>query len=159
MEQKVLSDISYEKGVENDAKVKHTMHAPKVFGVLLAAALAILIFMTFNPASGDFPRVDSSKWQAVFLNNDQVYFGRLKNMNREYVTLNNIFYLRINQPLQQGVNPAVPPISLVKLGGELHGPEDLMYIPKANILFWENIKPDSQVLQAINNYLTQNAQQ
>jgi hypothetical protein len=40
-------------------------------------------------------------------------------------------------------------LQLVKLGSELHGPEDSMYVAKDKVLFWENIKDDSQVMQAI----------
>jgi len=37
----------------------------------------------------------------------------------------------------------------VKLGSEIHGPEDLMIINRAQILFVENLKPSGRVSQAI----------
>ncbi|MBI2591771.1 MAG: hypothetical protein HYW34_03795 [Candidatus Brennerbacteria bacterium] len=105
--------------------------------------------------SYDFPAVSASQWQAVFLTNNQVYFGHLKNYNRGYSVLKDIYYLRVTDPLQQGSPPQQPSINLVKLGGELHGPSDVMYIPKDKIMFWENLKDDSQVVQAISNFLKQ----
>jgi hypothetical protein len=105
-------------------------------------------------SSGDFPAVSKSDWQAVFLTNNQVYFGHLAKYNRDYITLSNIYYLRVGEPLQQG-SPPQPALNLVKLGGELHGPEDTMYIPKDRIMFWENMKKDSQVVQAITSFLQQ----
>jgi hypothetical protein len=41
---------------------------------------------------------------------------------------------------------------LVKLGNELHGPVDEMHISKAQILFYEDLKTDGQVVKAIQAY-------
>ncbi|MEK7076623.1 MAG: hypothetical protein AAB967_00165 [Patescibacteria group bacterium] len=116
--------------------------------VIVLVVIAVLTFTWFN----NFPGVNKKSWQAVFLNNNQVYFGHIKNVNRGYIALRDIYYLQTTQALQQGAS-AQPVPSLVKLGSELHGPEDLMYIPKNNILFWENMKNDSQVVQAIQGAL------
>jgi hypothetical protein len=86
-------------------------------------------------------------WQAVFLDNNQTYFGKLQDYNYGYVALSNVYYLRSGD-LQRG-DEATPNISLVKLGGELHGPEDVMYIRKGSIEFWENLRDDSRVVQLI----------
>ena len=43
-------------------------------------------------------------------------------------------------------------ISLVKLGNEIHGPEDAMYINKSSVMFWENLKSSGQVVKAIQQY-------
>lgn len=99
-------------------------------------------------ASYDFPKVSKSQWQAVFLTNNQVYFGHLKQYNRRYVKLSDVYYLQAAQALQQGEAPGVN-ATLVKLGSELHGPEDIIYIPKDKILFWENMRNDSQVVRGI----------
>ena len=47
-------------------------------------------------------------------------------------------------------------VSLVKLGDELHGPADKMEINRDQILFIEDLKPNSQVVMAIKNYKTGN---
>ena len=125
--------------------------------VIVIVIIVAVVFMVkrFFLAGAGFPPVRASEWQAVFLTNNQVYFGHLKNYGREYVSLNNIFYLRVADALQQGATPPGQGLNLVKLGGELHGPQDTMYVPKDKILFWENLKPDSQVVQAISNFLKQ----
>ena len=97
---------------------------------------------------GDFPTETGTGMQAVFLNNNQTYFGKLENVDRGYVKLTNVYYLRAGGNLQGG-DDASQNISLVKLGGELHGPEDAMYIRKDSILFWENMKDSSRVMQLI----------
>ncbi|MEK7552853.1 MAG: hypothetical protein AAB505_01970 [Patescibacteria group bacterium] len=96
----------------------------------------------------------SETYQAVFLDNNQVYFGKLANRNNEdYATLTDIFYLQVSQPLQ----PSQPSttVNLVKLGVEMHGPADMMRINQEHILFIEDLKPDSQVIQAIAKYKEQ----
>lgn len=126
------------------------------FGLALLIAVGWKILGLYGVVpSYDFPVVNASQWQAVFLTNNQVYFGHLNNYNKDYTILKNIYYLRVTDPLQQGSPPQQPSINLVKLGGELHGPTDAMYIPKDKIMFWENLKDDSQVAQAISNFLKQ----
>ncbi len=120
--------------------------------MLLIVVIVFAVITTLSSRGGDLPVVDASKWQAVFLNNGQVYFGHAA-ITKEYVTLRDVFYLRANQPLQP---QAAPTFDLIKLGGELHGPEDSMHVPSDSVLFWENMRADAQIVQAIDNYLKQN---
>lgn len=96
-------------------------------------------------------------YQAVFLSNGQVYFGRIAKQNKSEVVLEEIYYLQVTRPLQQtqeGQEQANPQgeLSLVKLGNELHGPTDAMHVNREQILFIEDLKDDSNVSQAITNY-------
>lgn len=129
---------------------KKWFRTDKALGLI---ALFILVAGLGKLASGygilpgfDFPIASGDKWQAVFLVNNQVYFGHLKNHNQGYVVLDDVYYLQVSQlqPPQ-----AQPQLNLIKLGQELHGPEDRMFIPKDRILFWEEMRPDAQVVQAI----------
>lgn len=69
----------------------------------------------------------------------------------EEIKLKNIYYPQGQQDVQQPADDAAADqnLSLAKLGKELHGPEDVMYIAKDQVLFWENLKNDSQVVKAI----------
>lgn len=103
-------------------------------------------------------------WQAVFLSNGQVYFGRLEGLSGDFVKLEEIYYLQLAQAPQpsdqkekQQQQPAQ--VSLVKLGNELHGPEDMMTINRNQILFIEDMKPGSKVVEAIVRYKTQGPDQ
>ncbi|MDP2629576.1 MAG: hypothetical protein Q8P45_02645 [Candidatus Harrisonbacteria bacterium] len=100
-----------------------------------------------------------SGYQAVFLNNSQVYFGKVSNFGQAFVTLEDIYYLQVNQVLQpiqgedgQVTEQQVPDIQLVKLGGELHGPTDAMLINTDHILLIESLKEDSNVVTAIREF-------
>jgi hypothetical protein len=101
--------------------------------------------------------INSNEFQALFLTNGQVYFGKLADLNDKYVTLTDIYYLQVQQSqTQQSVQPATAgsnqQVSLVKLGNELHGPEDKMSVAQTQVLFWENLKSSSKVVQAIDSY-------
>ena len=96
-------------------------------------------------------------YQAVFLTNGQVYFGQVMSENSAEVVVQDIYYLQVTRPLQQTEEGEQQPnpqgeLSLVKLGNELHGPTDSMFINRDHVLFIEDLKDDSNVVQAILNY-------
>lgn len=153
----------------NTSKIKSSIkniqsgkkNARSLFITIIAVFLVVIIFKSTVTVLSDFPRLDSDTYQAVFLTNNQVYFGKLKNLNSEYAVLENIYYLRASTQLQQGAdsNTQQPAINLVKFGNELHGPEDNMFIAKDKIIFWENLRQDSAVIVLINRQQEENQQQ
>jgi hypothetical protein len=105
--------------------------------------------------------VKSKQFQALFLTNGQVYFGNLTNVNGGYVKLTDIFYLQVNgggsqTTVQPSASSTSQQVSLAKLGNELHGPEDVMYVSRDQVLFWENLKDSGKVVQAIKKYQSTN---
>lgn len=98
--------------------------------------------------------VKGKQYQALFLTNGQVYFGKVDNVDSSYVKLSDIYYLQVQQTVQPDPkkDEAQPQISLAKLGGELHGPEDTMFVSRDQVLFWENLKEDGKVVKAIREY-------
>ncbi len=98
--------------------------------------------------------VNNKEFQALFLTNGQVYFGHLSDVSRGYTKLTDIYYLQVQQTVQPGDKNQnqQQQVSLAKLGNELHGPEDVMYVARAQVLFWENLKDSGKVVQAIKNY-------
>ena len=103
----------------------------------------------------------SDNYYAVFLSNGQVYFGKITKATDEFTLLNNIYYLQVSNALQQ-VPPTEteqqPQLTLVKLGNELHGPEDYMKINNSHIVFVEALKNSGKVVEAINQYIVNNPQ-
>lgn len=88
-------------------------------------------------------------YHATFLTNGQVYFSHIENPDAQYMQLTDIYYLRVQQALQPSAEGQQPAISLVKLGNELHGPEDVMLINRDQVLFIEPLKEESNVVSAI----------
>lgn len=116
--------------------------------VLMAAILVIAGLVMLGGLVYKFGFKVRSEYQAVFLNNDQVYFGRLS-WKWGKAKLTDVHYMRVTTVLQPQTNTPQQDLQVVKLGGELHGPKDGMYIVKENILFWENLRSDSAVVQSI----------
>jgi hypothetical protein len=120
--------------------------------------LVLIIFLIGYFLCGDriWFYFQTEGYQSVFLNNGQVYFGKL-GVSGSWLKLSDIYYLQANQSLQQTasggeINDSGQNIELVKLGSELHGPTDTMYIERDKVMFWENLKEDSKVVDAINKY-------
>lgn len=123
---------------------------------LLAIIVAVVIvagaawyFLRGRDDSG----VDSSKYQAVFLENNQVYFGKLYGYNTGHPYLKNVWYIE-TQPGQSDTSKAPTSSSqmqLKHLTDAVHGPDDEMLLNKSQILFVENLSGNSQVVKLINS--------
>ena len=117
------------------------------------------LFPAKSMDKGSTEQQASSGYQAVFLSNGQVYFGKLSGMTASYATLKDIYYLQVTTPptpdgsqLNQQQAQQQQQLSLVKLGEELHGPVDEMKINRDQVLFYEDIKEDGRVMKAIREY-------
>jgi hypothetical protein len=136
--------------------------------LILAIVVLVGVFIVWKAVSGppedivdrlsgneesDVKTIPDGSYQAVFLDNGQVYFGRLQDRDGEFYRLTDVYYLEYRQNPQAGEAQAAPSdVSLVKLGGEAHGPEDFMDINREHILFIEDLKGDSKVAKAIADY-------
>lgn len=123
--------------------------------VIVVVFVAWLAFTIVNKNSNNsFLSPNPDLYQAVFLANGEVYFGHITEKSEEALILEDIYYIKVTQGLQQLSPEGVPveapqQLNLIKLGEELHGPEDKMYIPINSVIYWENISADGQVATAI----------
>lgn len=122
----------------------------RIFLGIFAVIILVIIFASVWGRSG----VNKDGYQTVFLTNGQVYFGKLEDEKSKYAKLTDVYYLRRNQQVQPQLDQA-PQLSLIKLGDELHGPEDEMLINREHIVFWENLKENSRVVEIIQRHKTQ----
>lgn len=119
--------------------------------LLADANYGIFSVMRQNSASG-------TKWQAVFLTNNQVYFGHLSPYGFGAFVLHNAYYIHTTQvpvtPSPTEKNPPAQPKTqtrneLVPATQDPQAPEDAMFIPKNQVLFWQNLRDDSPVVRTI----------
>lgn len=134
----------------------------KLAAITVSAVLLIILLMVggmfmYQLTMGS--NIDGGKYQAVFLTNGQVYFGKLQGLNGNYMKLTDIYYLQAKSSStsnpQQTSDQAATDVQLIKLGSEIHGPVDEMIVSKDQILFFENLKTDSKVSKSIATYQTQ----
>lgn len=140
--------------------------------LFLAVGIAVLALYVFkpewfkgviksNPKATPKAEVKASEYSAVFLTNNQVYFGKIEDRSADFIKLKDVYYLRVNQGAQTGqpaTGAAAPDsgLSLVKLGGELHGPSDEIKFNRDQVLLIEELKTDSRVVKAIEEYKRKN---
>jgi hypothetical protein len=125
-------------------------------GALVAIALALIVIAMLVGASvlrgGNFSSSVPNKdeYQAVFLANGQAYFGHLSGIGSSYVSLNDVYTVDQAQASPApGATPG-PQLQLIRRSdNNLLKPESPMQISSDQIISWENLKDDSEVVKAI----------
>lgn len=128
---------------------------PKIWKIIAGAVwvLALVAAIVYYGFGFGSP-VDRSKYQAVFLSNGQVYFGKLSGWGTSQPILTDVYYFQAGEAPRGGADgedqqPAEGTQTLVKLGEEIHKPTDKLILNKDAVLFVENIEDDGQVVDAI----------
>ena len=119
--------------------------------VLIALILVVLVVRTqlfraglatlFAPSAAEV--IDRGAYQAVFLTNGATYFGKLQAQGDDWFLLSDVFYLSASE--QSGTQ-------LIKRGSEAQGPKEPMIISRAQVLFIENMRDDSDIVTLIKKY-------
>jgi hypothetical protein len=111
-------------------------------GLMLTAALAIQLTGVFSV--GKLLAKQTQGYQAVLLDNNQVYYGKLTGLGSDYPTLTDVFYVQtaVNQETKQSSNV------LLKRGKEWHAP-DRMLLSARHIIMVEPVNAGSTVANLI----------
>lgn len=127
--------------------------AAVLFSIVCLALLIGLIFKIWFYFGNRDDLVKKDLYQAVFLNNNQIYFGKLKNINSRFLLLQDVYYVQLSGT---DAESGTPKGRIVKLGEiETHGPMDEMVINRDHVIFWENMRSNSQVVQTIQGLKSQ----
>ena len=129
-----------------------------LFVVLLVIVLAAAGWFGWSHLRNSETGIKADKYQAVFLSNGQIYFGKLTLMNDNYLKLTDVFYLEKAAETDATSTSTTQPVqaSLRKLGvKDVHGPEDAMFISRDQVLMYENLTDKGQVVKAIDQYKQQ----
>lgn len=115
--------------------------------------LAVICFIMNYRQKDESLYIQNDKYQSIVLSNGQMYYGKIHELDSDYIAVADIYYLHAKQQAQsmQG-EQSDQDIALVKLGCELYGPQDQMIISREQIVFWGNLRPDSKVVKAIESY-------
>jgi len=132
---------------------KHGLVVLIVGIIILIILVVVLTFVFLGPAMN---KTSSSSWSAVFLTNGRSYFGKIVKENTEFITLDDVYYLQVQQvpPSVEG-EESQPQLSLMSVGDEIHGPENFMRINKDHVLFIEKLKSNSSVVASIEQQMNQ----
>ncbi len=156
--------VRRESGHRSSSSHRNGGKSKKLPGLLAAAVGALVVlgliwWLVSGNSGNSAPLIQSDKYQAVFLTNGQVYFGKLSQQNSGYMKISSVFYLQRKATAsddktnpQSAAAQTANDVELIKLGNEIHGPEDVMVIPRDQILFYENLKSDGSVSKTIAQY-------
>jgi hypothetical protein len=100
------------------------------------------LFLALGCSGGElaFP----TEYQAVFLDNGQVFFGKIGEVSANYLSLRDVYFVqRQEDPGKKGTKNV-----LMRLGSEWHGP-DFMRINMRHVVYIEPVAPDSRMAQLI----------
>jgi len=120
----------------------------KIVVLVLVVALIVSYFVFFKDLL-------NRTYSAVFLDNNEVYFGKISTQGKNYIKLKDVYYLRVTYTTKQddkGQQYQEPNYQIVKMGTEMHGPKDIMDITREHVLFLQPLAKDSQVLAVIDAY-------
>lgn len=110
--------------------------------VILVAAIIIIVSFVKN-VYPKLSKLGAGDYQAVFLDGGQTYFGRLSKTSANFLYLKDVFYIQ-----SSGATPV-----LVELGTvEPHGPKNYLRINRDKVILIQDLKADSQVVKAIQDY-------
>ena len=121
------------------------LHRARALAV--AAAILVVSFTAVRYWDLTLPSLGRSTYQAVFLSNGQVFFGRYYDRIGPYVKVVQPYYIQQSGDANDPNNP--PQQKIVRRGDELHGPLAQMLVPKTSVLFVEDLADSSPVSQFI----------
>lgn len=102
--------------------------------------------MTPTPTPTSEP-VTATGYSAVYLDTDQVFYGKLDRKSDRYLLLTDAFYY------QPGLRSSAPgSIKILKVGTELHKPVDRVYINRLRVVMVEQLTEKSKIVDAIMRY-------
>lgn len=129
--------------------VRITLTKKKVIcSIVIIAVVAIVLLSIFYAPFANYRKKIFTRtpvWYAVHLNNGHVYYGQLKSVEPETITLKKTYLLE-SAPNQ----PQVYNLNLRGKRDPLILTDSVLFINRAAVLFWEKMTPDSQVVQNIN---------
>ena len=121
-------------------------------GILVILVVAALFFYK-NYSESSY--IDTSTYQSVDVRvsastGDQVYFGKIKSLNSNYLILNDVFYLQSGTTSNQ--------FNLNSLTCTLSDPQNQIIINRSQVVLWENLALKSKVVIDIAKWHTDNIQ-
>jgi hypothetical protein len=113
--------------------------------VIVVALVAAALARAANPSDSLSSSINRSEYQAVFLTNGQVFFGKLTVPGGDYYDLHHVYYLASGARGKTGQGS----LTIQKLTNDIHGPEDLVVLNQRQVLYVENLRPNGRAAQIL----------
>mgnify|MGYP003144880243 CR=1 FL=1 len=126
--------------------------AVMVFLVLISSFVVARVLI--ESAQRDIAK---DRYQAVHLESGQIFFGKIERIDDNYIRLKGAYYTSQPTPTEgteaagETENSTAPSLSLIRAGEEVYGPDGTVDIATSNVSYWENLRADSKLLEAISS--------
>jgi hypothetical protein len=157
--------ISGDEGARDQAGTRQPGTLLIALAVSIALNLALVgvvtvtrLTSTSTPASTTATdSVDPAGFYAVFLDDKEAFVGQITEVTQAQISMKNIFYLTFEATDSSGkpiTNPQAADFkpTIKKLGQEIWGPKDFVRIDRIKVLYYTQLRPDSPIVKAIDNY-------
>lgn len=117
---------------------------------LVAAVVVLALTLVSISKAGDRPPVFHTTYQAVLLDDGQVYYGKISRLGGRFAEMHDVYYI-INKE-----DPKTKTVRhiLVRRGHELHAPTET-FLNVRHIIMIEPVGPESEVAKLIAESQTQ----
>lgn len=109
-----------------------------------------LVWLVQQIYQANLQRIDTSKYQIVYLVNGQAYFGKLQNTSGDFLVLKSAYIAQsVEATNTESTDKTANQTTLLKVTDQIYGPQDSIAIKASQVTFWQNLRDDSKVAQAI----------
>ena len=135
--------------------VQSNKRGASLINMVLIVVISLLVIASafFYISTMRYTAFDRS-FQVVVLDTGEVFVGKVAREHEDTIELTNVYYLPVSGEdlYSQEYNAIHGELSVVKIGNELHGPEDHMVITRGHVVYIQNLKEDSRIVAAIEEY-------
>ena len=128
--------------------------APRHVAIGSIVLLVIAFLITLLIIRGAGQAISPTQYQVVYTQNGQIYFGKLQNTSGDYLVIEEPYTTQAPQASQQS-DDAGNATAIIPLRDQVYGPTDSIAIKSDNVTFWQNLRDDSKVTQAIKQKTSQ----
>lgn len=111
-----------------------------------------IVWLAQQVYQANLQRIDTSKYQVVYLVNGQAYFGRLQNTSGDFLVLKSPYIAQSIENTDKeatDTDSATTQTTLLKVTDQIYGPDNSIALKSSQVAFWQNLRDDSKVSQAI----------
>ena len=121
-------------------------------GIGLFLAVLFSLWVGWQWSNNDIRNVQKDTYQAVTLSNNQLYFGKITKISDTTITLEDVYYIATPPTSSESTTDPQKDSTIIRpLRKAVYSPENILYLNKDQLIGWQNLKPDSQVVKSISD--------
>lgn len=115
--------------------------------ILAVGLLGLIAWYTLRPSAQP---LNANQYQVVYLTGGQMFFGKLQNTDGDYLYMKSPYTAQsTTASADDKTKAAEPTTTLLRVKDQLYGPDDTVAVKSSQVVFWQNLRDDSKVTQAL----------